>query len=142
MPVDRAGSQRGAATSVIVDAGAPEAKPAAAGVSRNVWILGVVSLFADISSEMVYPLVPLFAVLKLLAAGDNWPQRPWPLGSLRTTGKGRDALGAAGPSPTRPTGRGATARSAARWTHHAIANPLVALGLLAWFRRRTTTAVF
>ncbi len=37
-----------------------EARPAAAGVSRNVWLLGVVSLFADISSEMAYPLIPLF----------------------------------------------------------------------------------
>jgi MFS family permease len=33
---------------------------AAAGVSRNVWVLGAVSLFADISSEMAYPLIPLF----------------------------------------------------------------------------------
>lgn len=31
-------------------------------VPRNVAILGVVSLFADISSEMVYPLLPLFLV--------------------------------------------------------------------------------
>ena len=29
-------------------------------VPRNVVVLGVVSLFADISSEMVYPLIPLF----------------------------------------------------------------------------------
>jgi MFS family permease len=31
-----------------------------AGVSRNVMLLGVVSFFADVSSEMVYPIVPLF----------------------------------------------------------------------------------
>lgn len=44
----------------MVEAEAEATKPAAAGVSRNVWVLGVVSLFADISSEMVYPIVPLF----------------------------------------------------------------------------------
>ncbi len=31
-----------------------------AGVSRNVIILGLVSLFQDLSSEMLYPVVPLF----------------------------------------------------------------------------------
>jgi len=36
------------------------ATAAAAGVARNVWLLGGVSFFADISSEMVYPIVPLF----------------------------------------------------------------------------------
>ncbi|HEY7802493.1 MAG TPA: MFS transporter [Dehalococcoidia bacterium] len=36
------------------------AKPAVAGVSRNVIVLGFVSLFADVSSEMVYPIIPLF----------------------------------------------------------------------------------
>ncbi|MHB8375560.1 MAG: MFS transporter [Dehalococcoidia bacterium] len=41
-------------------AAAELAKPAVAGVSRNVLLLGLVSFFADISSEMVYPLVPLF----------------------------------------------------------------------------------
>ena len=30
------------------------------GVSRNVFILGLVSLWTDASSEMIYPLVPLF----------------------------------------------------------------------------------
>ncbi len=30
------------------------------GFSRNVFVLGLVSLFMDISSEMIYPLVPLF----------------------------------------------------------------------------------
>ena len=37
------------------DRGAPKQ-----GVPRNVVMLGLVSLFADISSEMVYPLIPLF----------------------------------------------------------------------------------
>ena len=30
------------------------------GISRNVWILALVSLCTDVSSEMIYPLVPLF----------------------------------------------------------------------------------
>lgn len=30
------------------------------GLSRNVLLLGVVSFFADVSSEMVYPIIPLF----------------------------------------------------------------------------------
>lgn len=30
------------------------------GVSRNVFVLGLVSFFQDISSEMIYPLLPLF----------------------------------------------------------------------------------
>ncbi|HZP56628.1 MAG TPA: MFS transporter [Dehalococcoidia bacterium] len=36
------------------------ARPRIAGVSRNVFLLGLVSFFADVSSEMVYPIVPLF----------------------------------------------------------------------------------
>jgi len=32
------------------------------GVSMNVLVLGIVSLFADISTEMIYPLIPLFLV--------------------------------------------------------------------------------
>lgn len=35
-------------------------KPFFLGLSRNVFFTGLVSLFMDISSEMVYPLVPLF----------------------------------------------------------------------------------
>jgi len=34
--------------------------PTVAGVSRNVLALGVTSFFADVSGEMVYPLVPIF----------------------------------------------------------------------------------
>jgi MFS family permease len=30
------------------------------GISRNVFVLGLVSLFTDIASEMIYPLLPLF----------------------------------------------------------------------------------
>jgi MFS family permease len=32
------------------------------GVSLNVLVLGIVSLFADMSTEMIYPLIPLFLV--------------------------------------------------------------------------------
>ena len=42
------------------DRGAPKQ-----GVPRNVVMLGLVSLFADISSEMVYPLIPLFLTATL-----------------------------------------------------------------------------
>jgi MFS family permease len=41
----------------------PEASltaPAFAGVSRNVFALGITSFFADVSGEMIYPLVPIF----------------------------------------------------------------------------------
>jgi MFS family permease len=37
-------------------------KPAAAPLPRAVWLLSWVSFFADVSSEMVYPLLPLFLV--------------------------------------------------------------------------------
>lgn len=30
------------------------------GISRNVFILGITSFLTDLSSEIVYPLVPLF----------------------------------------------------------------------------------
>ena len=32
------------------------------GVTRNVVVLGLVSLFTDLSSEMIYPIIPLFVV--------------------------------------------------------------------------------
>lgn len=35
-------------------------KPGAGGFSRNVWVAGLVSLFTDISSEMLVPVLPLF----------------------------------------------------------------------------------
>lgn len=37
------------------------------GISRNVYILSIVSLFTDISSEMLYPLIPIF-VTSILGA--------------------------------------------------------------------------
>jgi MFS family permease len=41
---------------------APPARPSVRGVTRNVLILGLVSAFADVSSEMVVPLLPAFLV--------------------------------------------------------------------------------
>src|ERR1700737_2929480 len=38
------------------------------GLSRPVWLLGWVSFFTDLASEMVYPLLPLF-LTRLLGAG-------------------------------------------------------------------------
>src|SRR5688572_18591664 len=29
-------------------------------ISRTVWILGMVSLFADVASEMLYPVIPVY----------------------------------------------------------------------------------
>ncbi|MBI3977647.1 MAG: MFS transporter [Chloroflexi bacterium] len=36
-----------------------------ASLPRNVWLLGVVSLLTDVSSEMVYPILPLFLTVTL-----------------------------------------------------------------------------
>jgi len=45
-----------------------ESKPSPVpGVERNVFILGIVSFFTDISSEAVYPLVPMFLTTTLNA---------------------------------------------------------------------------
>ena len=38
------------------------------GISRNIFILGLVSLFTDLSSQMVFPLIPLF-LTTVLGAG-------------------------------------------------------------------------
>ena len=32
------------------------------GITRNVFLLGIVSLFTDLSSQMVFPLIPLYLV--------------------------------------------------------------------------------
>ena len=37
-------------------------------IPRNVWIAGWVSFFMDVSSEMVYPIVPLFLTSSLGAS--------------------------------------------------------------------------
>ena len=39
------------------------------GISRNVFLLGLVSLLTDASTEMIYPLVPLFLTTTLRAPG-------------------------------------------------------------------------
>ena len=38
------------------------------GLSRPVWLLGWISFFTDMASEMVYPLLPLF-LTQVLGAG-------------------------------------------------------------------------
>ena len=40
-----------------------------AGVSTNVLVLGIVSLLTDMSSEMIYPILPLF----LTGNRGHWP---------------------------------------------------------------------
>lgn len=46
----------------------PSQKKSTFGLSKNVWSLGWVSLFNDIASEMIYPLLPLF-LTQVLGAG-------------------------------------------------------------------------
>lgn len=43
-----------------VDTGAEEARQKIFGIQRNVFFLGLTSLFNDISSEMIYPIIPIF----------------------------------------------------------------------------------
>jgi MFS family permease len=44
----------------------PAAEPSPVpGVSRNVFVFGVVSFFADVASEMLYPLIPIFLTTTL-----------------------------------------------------------------------------
>ncbi|HLW52186.1 MAG TPA: MFS transporter [Candidatus Angelobacter sp.] len=48
----------------------PRKKPAIfVGISRNTVLLGFASLFADISSEMLYPILPIFLTQTLHASG-------------------------------------------------------------------------
>jgi MFS family permease len=165
-------------------------------VPRNVVLLGVVSLFADISSEMVYPLIPLFLTTTLgapvvavgliegvaestasllkwvfgwfsdrisrrvpftfagyalaavskpaLAAAFVWPAALF-VRFLDRTGKGvrtapRDALIA---DSTDEAQRGRSfGLHRAMDTSGAIAGPLIALGLLAWFGHHNYRLVF
>lgn len=53
-----------------------------AGMARNVVVLGVVSLFTDVSSQMIFPLLPLFfanvlgineSLIGLIEGGENGP---------------------------------------------------------------------
>jgi MFS family permease len=50
-----------------MNASQPESPPRF-GLSRPVWLLGWVSLFTDMASETVYPLLPLF-LTQVLGAG-------------------------------------------------------------------------
>jgi hypothetical protein len=38
------------------------------GLSLNTWLLALASLFADISTEMLYPVLPLFLTQMLLVS--------------------------------------------------------------------------
>jgi hypothetical protein len=40
-----------------------------AGLSRNTFLLAISSLFADISTEMFYPILPIFMTQTLKATG-------------------------------------------------------------------------
>lgn len=40
-----------------------------AGLSKNIFLLAAASLFADISTEMLYPLLPVFLTQTLKASG-------------------------------------------------------------------------
>jgi len=48
--------------------GTPAAPGPRFGLTRPVWLLGLVSLFTDMATEMIYPLLPLF-LTKVLKAG-------------------------------------------------------------------------
>lgn len=49
--------------SAVIDAPSLTDEPSLVpGISRNVFVLGLVSLFADVSSEMLYPVLPFFLV--------------------------------------------------------------------------------
>jgi MFS family permease len=50
---------------VLSAAGKLLRQPSQLGVSRKVWLLGLTSLFTDISSEMVTSVLPLYALVKL-----------------------------------------------------------------------------
>ena len=39
------------------------------GLSRNTFLLALASLFADISTEMLYPILPIFLTQTLKASG-------------------------------------------------------------------------
>jgi MFS family permease len=52
-------------TELQSDAAEVARRPVTAGLSRNVMLLGMVSFLADVSSEMVYPIIPLFLTATL-----------------------------------------------------------------------------
>ena len=60
-------------TKALRSRGIPVAKSASrryfAGLSKNTFLLALASLFADISSEMLYPVLPVFLTQTLKATG-------------------------------------------------------------------------
>jgi hypothetical protein len=45
-----------------MDASKAPGHPAQRGIPRNVWVLGIVSMFMDTSSEMIHALLPILLV--------------------------------------------------------------------------------
>ncbi len=64
LPVDDVPDAKGIDTAAEVETGtlpaAPQPPSPIPGISRNVFILGITSFLTDLSTEMIYPLVPLF----------------------------------------------------------------------------------
>src|ERR1041385_2530662 len=65
--------------------GRAESEPSSAGLSPTVRSLGFVSFFTDISSEMVYPVNPVF-LTRVLGAS------PWALGIVEGTSESAASL--------------------------------------------------
>src|SRR3990172_2632682 len=59
-PAPATGRRRRRMTQTLIAPAETARHPLIAGLSRNVVLLAAVSFFADVSSEMVYPIVPLF----------------------------------------------------------------------------------
>lgn len=85
---------------------------------RQVWVLGVVSLFNDISTEMIYPLLPLFTVAVLGATATD-------LGWIEGTAQGVVALMAAW------SGIASDRRTRVPWIRFGYGLPVVGKLLLA-----------
>ena len=171
----------------------PAASTARTPLPRNVIVLGIVSFFADLSSEIVYPLIPIFlttvlgapvavvgliegfaestASLTKIVSGwwsDRLPRRiPLVLGGYGLAALGKVLIGLASGWPTvlfarfiDRLGKGvrgsprdaliadsttADQRGRAYGLHRtmdtagAVAGPLVALGLVAWFNEELRT---
>jgi uncharacterized protein YqhQ len=54
------------------------------GFGRNVFVSGMVSFFMDVSSEMIYPLVPLF-LANVLGANNISPSATFYFGAITAT---------------------------------------------------------
>ena len=85
---------------------------------RQVWVLGVVSLFNDISTEMIYPLLPMFTVAVLGATATD-------LGWIEGTAAGVVALMAAW------SGIASDRRARVPWIRFGYALPVIGKLLLA-----------